>query len=141
LHIQVENVLGWDDHSLQKETVMIKRSAFAAVGLAAAAVALASPVWAEPLEGSYTMTRSGPEGSSDQVILTPCGPDCTNWRYTAPGNLPEGINFHLHGNQWVNDNNSAMYFDKDSLKGSQGSLSLPNGNTIPATTFTLTRNG
>jgi hypothetical protein len=120
---------------------MIRRRGFAAVGLAAAAVALASPVWAEPLEGSYTMTRSGPEGSSDQVILTPCGPDCTNWRYTAPGNLPEGINFHLHGNQWVNDNNSAMYFDKDSLKGSQGSLSLPNGNTIPATTFTLTRNG
>jgi hypothetical protein len=120
---------------------MIKRSASAVVGLAVAAVALASPVWAEPLDGSYTMTRSAPQPGSEQVLLTPCGPDCTNWRYTAPGNLPEGINFHLHGSQWVNDNNSAMHFDKDSLKGSVGSATLPNGQTMPAFSFTLTRNG
>jgi hypothetical protein len=120
---------------------MIKRSASAAVSLAAVAVALASPVWAEPLDGSYTFTRFEPDPGSEQVVLTPCGPDCTNWRYPAPGNLPEGINFHLHGNQWVSDNNSTMYFDKDSLKGSRGGATLPNGNTIPTVTFILTRNG
>ena len=120
---------------------MIKRSAFAAVGLAAVAVTWASPVWAEPLDGSYTMTKFDPEPGSEPVLLTPCGPDCTNWRYTAPGNLPEGTNFHLHGNQWILDTNSTFYFDKDSLKGSRGSVTLPNGQTIPAVTFTLTRNG
>jgi hypothetical protein len=34
-----------------------------------------------------------------------------------------------------------FYFDKDSLKGSRGGATLPNGQTIPAVQFVLARNG
>jgi len=119
---------------------MIKRSASAAVSLAAVAVTLASPVSADPLDGSYTMTRSEPSPGAEQVELTPCGPDCTHWRYTAPGN-GQGFDLHLHGNRWVSVNNDKFFFDKDSLQGIQGtdpSPFMPQPLTVP---FTLTRSG
>lgn len=113
----------------------------AAILAAAVALGFASPASAEPLDGSYTMTSFEPLPGSREVILTPCGSDCTNWRYVGPRELPEGLTFHLHGNRWVLDTNSKFSFDKDSLTGTQGMDPLPDFPVMPTVPFALTKNG
>jgi hypothetical protein len=107
--------------------------------LVGVAVGMAGPAAAEPLSGSYTETDTPVRpGGPEQVIFTPCGPDCTNWRYS---DSQVGFDMHLHGNRWVSDHNQNFSFDKDSL---QGSAIVPS--PIPNTsgdsfTFVLSPNG
>lgn len=61
---------------------MITRIAATAAVLAGAAVGLASPASAEPLQGTYTAEVIASDGSASPLtnspwVFTPCGPDCT----------------------------------------------------------------
>jgi hypothetical protein len=100
---------------------------------------MAGPASAEPISGTYTETDTPARaGSPEQVILTPWGPDCTNWKYSGE---QIGFDMHLHGNRWVNDNNANFSFDKDSLQGSAILLPpLPN-TSGESFTFVLSPNG
>ena len=110
-----------------------------AASAASAALGLAGPASAEPLNGSYTETVTGglplKRGVTYEVNLTPCGPDCTHWQITG---APQGFDMHLQGNRWTNPDGNVS-FDKDSL---EGTTTTTNNNGMTATnTFLLTKNG
>jgi hypothetical protein len=71
--------------------------------LAAASVALAGPVWADDLNGSYTQTIIDGAGrfrvgSTSQVTFTPCGPGCVT-ETGENGSNPH--DYHLQGDDYV----------------------------------------
>ncbi len=76
---------------------MIRTVAITAA-LAGAAVGLAGPVSADPLDGTYTaMAIKGPRGAVTTTTFTPCGPDCVHLQ-TQTG---AGTDLHLQGNSWT----------------------------------------
>ncbi len=80
----------------------ITRGLATGIVLAGAAVGLASPASADPVDGSYTATMLDgggvkKDGSTTTFTLTSCGPDCINL------NTGSGSPFDLRrqGNVWV----------------------------------------
>lgn len=112
------------------------RALAAGVAVAGAGIALAAPSAAEPLEGSYTQTITGGlpmrAGVTDEVVLTPCGADCTHWQVT--GN-PVGFELRLQGGQWVSTDGKTK-LDAATLQGTHAMEGFPAENT-----FVLTKNG
>lgn len=126
----------------------ITRGLAVGVVLAGAAVGLAAPASAEPLNGTYTETVTDNGGSMVRTgatidwILTPCGPDCTHIQQTAADN-PWDTDVHLQGNTWSGTikPGRTIAFDKDTLAGTEV-MALPGP---PPVTYTLkiqlTKNG
>jgi hypothetical protein len=75
-----------------------------------------------------------PNGETQQVTFTPCGPDCAH--YQAVG-ADGGYDLHLQRNTWVNSDGDdlKLTIDKDSLKMS---VDTPSGRHM---TDQLTKNG
>lgn len=82
----------------------LRVAAITALTLGASGV-LAAPAWAEPLDGSYTMTVTGGTGARPKTGVTktweftPCGPDCIRLEIEPPS--PETIrDYHLESGSW-----------------------------------------
>jgi hypothetical protein len=77
-------------------------AAVGGVGVAGGLVA-AGPAGAEPLTGSYTATvidgaRVIKPGTTRQMTMTPCGPDCT---HVVVEGTPMVVDLHPEGPTWV----------------------------------------
>jgi hypothetical protein len=119
----------------------VRISGLVAVMVGATSVALANPAAADPPNGSYTYTNlTYPNIPHWEVLLTPCGTDCTHWKYVQNGGEWD---FHLQGNRWVKVGDPTFSFDKDSLDGTQKDLPGPNPSPDFTGTqrFVLTKNG
>lgn len=103
----------------------IARRLSAAAIVAAAAISLGGPAWADALDGSYTVTVTGTdirehEGKHPNVktgmtaiwVLTPCGSDCL--RIDRQGGAQTVM--HQQGNLWVESRSPcADTIDSDTL--------------------------
>jgi hypothetical protein len=121
--------------------LMIRKSAVVTAALASIALVGAVPASAEPPNGSYTYANlTHPNVPHWEVMLTPCGPDCTHWKYTKNGGE---FDFRLQGNRWVNTGDPMWSFDKDSLEGTQKDLPgpRPSPDFNGTQQFVLTKNG
>jgi hypothetical protein len=121
--------------------MMIRKFAVATAALASVALAGATPASSEPPSGSYTYTNlTYPNIPHWEVMLTPCGTDCTHWKYVLNGGEWD---FHLQGNRWVKDGDPTFSFDKDSLDGTQKDLPgpRPSPDFNGTQRFVLTKNG
>lgn len=118
-------------------------------GLITAAVALAGPASAAPLDGSYTATITAinppsefyPVGSTMQLQLTSCGPDCMNLLTDAA--IPWTGQLHPQGSTWtgsiqtakrgstcmatLNDSASTLVFDCPDIPGTMHYALAKNG--------------
>ncbi|NVN53259.1 hypothetical protein [Mycolicibacterium hippocampi] len=99
--------------------ITVIRGLAAGTMLAAAAVALAAPAAAQPLEGMYSITVTNgagivENGAKEGAFVSPCGPDCS--RFVTSGWSTDA---RLQGNTWsgVTTAGLILSFDKDSLAG------------------------
>jgi hypothetical protein len=104
----------------------IIRELAAGVVLVGVAVGLAATASAEPLNGAYTATLTGPNGGTGETqvwAFTPCGQDCAHLKVDG---MPQADkDFHLQGNSWSwSDNGCTDAFDKNSLAGTFGCGSI-----------------
>jgi hypothetical protein len=105
--------------TIQKEKMKALKIAALSALIAGASIGLAGPASADPLDGAYTMVVTDGHGSlnngaSDDVVASPCGPDCSHL------NAPKwSADVHLAGNTWtgVASNGMTLSFDNNSLSG------------------------
>lgn len=120
----------------------IRVAAITALTLGASGV-LAAPAWADPLDGSYTMTATGGTGTRPKTgvtqlwVFTPCGPDCSRLEIEPPS--PETIrDYHLLGDAWFTSDPDRSHCD-DSIDS--GSLVGHAHCRIGTWDYYLTKNG
>lgn len=118
------------------------RALAAAAILAGAAIGVAGPASADPLDGPYTHTITDKTGGPYKIgaqtpwILSPCGPNCLHVHQAVD---PEwDTDLHLEGNRWTGIilSGRKTSFDKDSLVGEDVT---PFGNTTFTVSYTLTK--
>jgi hypothetical protein len=134
--------------------VILSRALVVSAAVTGLTIGFASPAFADPLSGSYTVNRSG-GGVADHsygVIMTPCGTDCTSMLNDVGGNpstTVKPVQLHLQGSNWtgtsaltVDGKNCtfAYSFDKDSLAGTE-IISACGPFAEEDTTINLTKNG